>query len=276
MTSRNWCFTLNNPTTVDLPFDDSVQFAVWQKERGENGTEHLQGYIEFKKVRKLAGLKKLFPTAHFEPRRGTQQQAIDYCRKDDTRIEGPWQFGEPKAQGKRNDLEEIKRKLDSGCSIIQIAEEHFSDFVRYSKGFREYKRLKTIKRDWKTEVVVYWGPTGAGKSRKAYEENPGAHWKSNSMWWDGYDGHETVVIDEFYGWLPFNILLRILDRYPLTVETKGGHVEFVAKKIVITSNHRPEDWYKNVDVSPLMRRLDTIEYMDRVYTVTLTLLLNMQ
>lgn len=276
MAARNWCFTLNNPTTTTLPFDDSVQYAVWQKERGENGTEHLQGYVEFKKVRKLGGLKKLFPTAHFEIRRGSQTQAIEYCKKEDTRIEGPWEYGERKEQGKRNDLAEVKEKLDKGASLVEIADSHFSSFVRYHKSFKEYKRLKTAKRQWKTEVQVFWGPTGSGKSRRAMEENPGAYWKTNSQWWDDYDGQETVIIDEFYGWFPFNFLLRLLDRYPLTVETKGGHVEFVAKKIVITSNQKPEDWYRNIDVSPLMRRLETIEYIDRVHTCTFSLLLNMQ
>ena len=37
--------------------------------------------------------------------------------------------------------------------------------------------------------------------------------------------------------------VRLLDRYPCQVETKGGSVNFAPKKIIILSNKAPEDWY---------------------------------
>ena len=68
-------------------------------------------------------------------------------------------------------------------------------------------------------------------------------------------GHEVVIIDEFYGWLPFDLLLRVCDRYPLLVETKGGQTQFVAKVIVITSNSLPSNWYKSAYFPSLVRRV---------------------
>lgn len=205
-----------------------------------------------------AAMKKILPTAHWEPRRGTQEQAIAYCKKqDDTYREGPWEIGTPKAQGKRSDLIEIKRKLDEGASEATIADEHFSTWTRSYKALREYKRLKTAKRTWKTEVTVIWGPTETGKSRQCAAEYPLAYWKPEGKWWDGYEGHETVVWDEFYGGCPFEFMLRLCDRYPLTLETKGGTVEFVAKRIIFTSNNPPETWYNNL-YDPLKRRIEHV------------------
>lgn len=70
------------------------------------------------------------------------------------------------------------------------------------------------------------------------------YWKQRSQWWDGYEGQPVVVLDDYYAWLPWDTLLRICDRYPLLVETKGGQANFVPKTVIITSNTMPHMWYK--------------------------------
>lgn len=35
----------------------------------------------------------------------------------------------------------------------------------------------------------------------------------------GYVGQPTVVFDDFYSWFPYDFILRLLDRYPLVVNT---------------------------------------------------------
>lgn len=84
---------------------------------------------------------------------------------------------------------------------------------------------------------------------------PKAYWKQRSNWWDGYAGHEAVILDEFYGWLPFDLLLRLCDRYPLMVETKGGQTQFAAKTICITTNMLPCNWYKSAYFPSFARRV---------------------
>ena len=117
MTSRRWCFTLNNPERDDLVFPDNVRYAVWQRESGEQGTEHLQGYFELAKPQRLSWCKNVIPRAHFEIARGTRDQARDYCRKSDTRVAGPFEFGEWKngGQGSRTDLNAVKALIDDGA-----------------------------------------------------------------------------------------------------------------------------------------------------------------
>ncbi len=61
-----------------------------------------------------------------------------------------------------------------------------------------------------------------------------------------------MVIDEFYSWIPLDVLLRLLDRYPLLVERKGGSVRMLATVFIFTSNVPPDEWYSNL---PLNRTL---------------------
>ena len=57
---------------------------------------------------------------------------------------------------------------------------------------------------FRSEVTVIWGETGVGKSRWASETYPDAYWKPpNSKWWDNYAQEEVIIMDEFYGWLPY-------------------------------------------------------------------------
>lgn len=265
--SRFWCFTLNNPDgNLDVDLDIApVRYAVWQLEVGEEGTEHFQGYLELATAQRLSFLQNLIPGGHFEQRRRTAVAARLYCMKEEGRREGPWEIGvfSAEGQGKRNDLLDIKRKLDQGTSEVTIAEEHFGSWLRYNKGFKEYKRMKTTPRDHKTIVTYLYGKPGLGKSRKAHEDLPNAHWltppkdKSSAAWWTDYDNNDAVVIDDFFAWLPWNLLLRIMDRYPLTVEAKGTNYQFIATKLYITSNHLPEDLYNpQFPIDALTRRIE--------------------
>jgi len=199
------------------------------------------------------------PAAHLEARKGSAIEASEYCQKDESRKAGtlPVELGDRSTvtQGSRQDLLAVKNLLDKGASELEIADQEFPTWARNFRAIERYKRLQLEVRSWKTDLFIICGETGTGKSRICSETYPNAYWKPRGNWWDGYDQHETVIIDDFYGWLPWDLLLRLTDRYPLTVETKGGSVQFVAKAIVITSNKPPNQWYKDeIDKAPLKRR----------------------
>lgn len=209
-----------------------------------------------------------------------------------TRLDGPWTYGEEPQQGKRTDLDEIKGLLDEGTSVESIATSHFADWCRYRQSFKEYALLRQPKRNWQTTVTVYWGPSGTGKTRRAAADaGDGAYWLNNTggnvLWWDGYTGQETVVIDEFYGWIKYSDMLRIIDRYPYAVQVtypapllsvlmriviviastsqvRGASVNFIARHIIITSNTHPTAWWQQ-GLRAMERRLNdpigTVEAM---------------
>jgi len=123
------------------------------------------------------------------------------------------------------------------------------------------------------EVLVYWGRTGTGKTRSVYEYSDSnnvqvytlpQNYKGGVVWWDGYDGQEVVLIDDFYGWLPLSYLLQLLDRYPFKVRTNDGYQEFRSKRIYITSNQDPREWYSGVQSeetkAAMLRRITSIKH----------------
>ena len=99
--TRRWVFTLNNPAE-HLPgseggvFDPGdATYWVYQLERGEAGTEHLQGLLVFGSVKSMDQVLAIVPGGHVERMRGRFDQAKAYCTKEDTRVAGPWEGGQP-------------------------------------------------------------------------------------------------------------------------------------------------------------------------------------
>lgn len=99
MASVNWLCTLNNPEEAtatfleDLFTKSKAVYVCGQLEKGEEGTAHIQYFINFKKPgQRISFLKKLCPRSHFEPVK-INNGAHTYCMKEDTRVEGPYEFG---------------------------------------------------------------------------------------------------------------------------------------------------------------------------------------
>lgn len=274
---RAWCFTVNNPDETDILLPQSwdpeeYKYLVYQLETGESGTPHLQGYIAFKEAKRFSEFRKWFigEKAHIAVAKGTAKQNKKYCTKEEGRQQGPWEYGEMPEPGKRSDLLACKEMLDSGASLKELSEAYFSQFMRYSRGFKEYQLLHAEPRDWEMEIEVVYGPTGTGKSRYCNDNYRGAFWKSRNsgkqQFWDGYNGEEVIIIDEFYGWFPWDYLLRLTDRYPFSLDVKHGTVPLAARKIVFTSNKHPKDWYPNIEYrwdenNPLKRRIKEVRQL---------------
>lgn len=245
-----WVFTINNPTEKDredvqlLPF----RFLVFQLERGDSGTPHYQGAVVLKKKVRFKTLKKLVPRAHFEPMRGTPEQAAEYASKEEGRLEGPWRYGEPPRPGTRTDLMRVKKDMDEGMSLKELSEEHFSAFIRYGRGLKEYRLLHSEPRRWKTEVYYLWGPKNSGKSFMVHQRQ-NVFVKPHASWWTGYDDHTDVLFDEFtstkYG--KITELNQWFDKYPCTAPVHGGTVNINPRRIWITSNMHPTTLFPKVE-----------------------------
>ena len=271
---RSVCFTLSNYTDEDVTRLQSygnaasVEYIVFQRERGANGTPHLQGYISCKNGKPLDRWKRFIgERAHIEKARGTGQQNRDYCTKDETREAGTliFEWGSLPAQGSRGDLVAVAELVHAGCTEREIFEREPESFIKYSSGIKRAILLTQGVRNWKTRVLWYFGPTGTGKSRSAIEQFPEAYWKPGSTkWWDGYDGQQSVIVDDYRRDLcTFSELLRLFDRYPLIVEFKGGSCHFLARTIVITTPRDPRatwDGRTEEDIQQLERRIEEVKY----------------
>lgn len=238
------------------------------------GYLHWQIVVAFKAKQRLRTVRNTFGPWHAEPTRS--QLAEEYVWKDATSIAGT-RFELGKKSFKRNCTQDWE-------TIREAAKRGELDNIQADLYVRHYGNLRRINQDNLTpvamerEVYVYWGATGVGKSRRAWNEaGIDAYPKDpRSKFWDGYRGQQFVVIDEFRGDIDIGHILRWFDRYPVIVEVKGSSVVLKATKIWITSNLNPLYWYPTLDEATreaLMRRL-TIFEMTNENTNLLDLLMN--
>lgn len=261
-----WLLTV--PQHLFLPFVPSAcRYVGGQLECGrEGGYLHWQLLVVFKKKVRLRAVKEVFGNeVHAEVTRSAA--ARDYCFKEDTRVENTqFELGEyPFRRSEKKDWE----------NIWQCAKEGQVEKIPASIRVSSYAAIKKIEKDHlKPQPVVrttrvYVGKSGVGKSRRAWEEAGYEAYPKDpcSKFWDGYQGEEKVVIDEFRGQIGISHILRWLDRYPVNIETKGSGSVLRARELWITSNLHPRYWYPDLDdvtKDALLRRL-IVEEMNEPY-----------
>lgn len=206
------------------------------------GTAHLQGYLYSKGPVSFSTIKGMFASAHIEKAKGNPTQNITYCTKDGDWFEINAEL-KPVGQGTRTDLIGL---LDKAKSFAPAAELITAGHVASGAALRSYQRIQgLVQAPRRPDVRVgwFWGSSGHGKTRAAVEVlDDGAFLMGNDKgWWDGYDGQRSVIIDDYdpAGISPAT-LLRILDRYPLTVGGKGTSLPFCGVRIIVTSCVHPE------------------------------------
>lgn len=256
--ARSYCFTLNNYTADDLELIKQLKykFIIIGDEVGESGTPHLQGYVSFNSSTSFKTVKDAMPKAHIEASKGTPQQNISYCSKQNVLFRD----GEEPKMGKRTDLDDIREVIQNGGGmkdVVSIATSYQS--VKMAEAILKYTESS---RKWKPKVLWFHGKTGTGKTKTAYEilgENCYTC-MGTGKWFEGYDAHENVLVDDMRGdFMKFHDLLRFLDRNEFRVETKGGSRQFLAKNIIITSCHHPDKLFDTrEDIKQLIRRIDEI------------------
>lgn len=241
--TRNWCFTLNNYSSQDESMFQNVEckYIVYGREVGEEcGTPHLQGYIVFDNPRALGGLKKdVHSTAHWEAAVAGADKNRTYCIKQGDFYERGVLPMSQKRKGEANaDRWRDAKKAAVEGRLDDIPEDIYIQYYRTIKEIKKDHMVKPDDLDGLDNVWLY-GPPGVGKSRYAREKYPGAYFKLTNKWWDGYQGEENVIIDDFE--LDHKVLghhLKIWgDRYSFLAETKGGAIHIRPKRIIVTSNY---------------------------------------
>ena len=223
---------------------------------------------------------------HLEVARGTKQQCREYSSKDETR-DGAAGFGfsefgryedvpERRGQGARNDIAQAAAAIQRGECLAQVAETAPEAFIRYYRGFAALQsalhakpRVRDAEGAYAAPRVCWWyGSAGSGKTRAVYDEigeEPFFMKAPGNSWFDGYIGQKIILLDDFRSnWFTFGYLLRLLDRYPLSVEVKGSFVPFSATTIYITCPRKPQDLYSDLEtrsegsMAQLLRRITEV------------------
>lgn len=303
--AKYWCFTLNNPDARDwdgeaaarlaeigaapeeverarapiprILFDpEHMTYLVYQLEIGESGTEHYQGYVEFAKKIRFSQAKKFLqdPRMHVEKRGkySTSSAAAAYCKKEDGRVDGPWEYGViSKGPGKRTDLEALIANVKAGASYDDIFEEYpeliaryprFVDEVLERQRNAELPDIPFVPRDgWQVDlagilggepdgraVLWYWDAVGeTGKStfassfaqKDAYVVTGGKH----ADVYYAYRYQRIVIFDwarDSEERFPYGLLESFKNGYFLNTKYVSRTVRFQKPHVVVFANFHPD------------------------------------
>jgi len=225
----------------------------------DTAKKHLQGYHYYSNARAYPN-KKWRDVTCLETNgrdfisRGSPQQNYDYCSK----LNDFWTYGELPKQGQRTDWEQVRSHLQAGLDIPSAIESQpqLLPCIRSLERFQQLT-LRPLNRD--VTVIILIGDAGTGKSRWAYDNYPDLYSKPEGHWFDGYTGQKTLLLDDYYGDVPYSQFLKLLDRYPLSVPIKGGFLYAQWNTVIITSNRHPEHWYMQGYTDALKRRVSKLD-----------------
>lgn len=250
-----------------------IKYLCYGNEKCPNtGKAHEQGFVMFSRQLTFNQvIKVLGREVNFEKIKGSPQQNIDYCSK-----EGDFhEYGTRPKQGKRHDLDELRDLILNGKkSVEDIMLEQPIMYHQYGRTLNKIEDvyLRKKKRTTMTKGIWIYGPTGVGKSHKAYDLAGDScyTWPNDGRWWDAYRGQDTVVINDFRGQIRYGELLDLVDKWEKTVPRRNREpLPFVAKTVIITSSMHPRDVYaylsmkKKDKLDQLFRRFNIIEMTER-------------
>lgn len=263
--SKNWCFTDFDLIDWELKYNDlkdEIRYiCVGLEVCPKTKKQHKQGWIQFYSKKRMTRVKNILgaPKIHLEACKGSEYSNDKYCKKDGKFFEAGKFIG----QGYRGDIHSMIEKIELGAPMLEVAQENPQVFIQYHNGLQKFKGLMDKKNRSafrKVEVEFVTGPTGCGKTRYAMEQDA-PKYKINGgdmQWFDGYDGEELLIIDEYSNDIKITELLGLLDGYQKRLAIKGGFTYANWTRVIITSNLRKEELHENAKkahIEALHRRI---------------------
>lgn len=251
--ARHWQLTLNqteyfNNVWEYLTSRKNCIYAIACEETAPS-TGHIHNHIYAQYNIPVALSIKKCCGAHIENCRGTPQENVNYIKKDGKIIA---EYGEFRSWG-GNRMPTIKEVQEMSEADVCTLPANLINCVKKIRNEVPGERY------WKP-VYVEWhyGPTGSGKTRKAFEDGAEPVEYHNGFFTD-WGGARVIVLEEMRGQIPYPELLKILDDYHnyYKVNIKGGFKYVDLDKVYITSPKTPHDCYPNQD------RVDSIKQLDR-------------
>lgn len=253
----------------DEIWKNQVKFLIYEREKcPKTGKFHYQGFVYFYEKVTIIKAKKVLKIKDgwFQYAFSGIQENINYCSKE----KNAQMFGTQPQQGKRKDLEELRDDVRDGkVSVDEIAVTRPNMYHQYGRTLEKIEdiSMRKVYRTEMTKGIWYYGETGVGKSHKAYEDyNPETHYDliDDNGWWDGYKQQKVVIINDYRGWIPYDRLLTLVDKWPTKVRRRAREpLPFTSKEVRITSSLHPAEVYHNRDendkIEQLLRRFKIIK-----------------
>jgi len=248
-------------------------------EIGEEGTPHTHVFVVFANAVMFTTLQKRFYGAHIEPALGSNNENRDYIRK-----EGKWledakrdtnlidtfeESGElpPDRESSKKETEAIYELIKAGASNFEIMEQYPNAINKLEKIDRARQTLRAEEHKSKRrqlEVYYIWGRTGVGKTSSVMDKYGDENVYRVTNYknpFDGYDGEDVIVFDEFREQIHFSDLLNYTDIYPVKLPSRYNDKQACYTKVYIISNKPLEEQYKEIQMEEpeswkaLIRRL---------------------
>lgn len=260
--SRRYVLTINNPIQSDEEFEtflknlEHIKYFIFQREKGhKEETEHFQIFLVFTISKRFSTIKNLFPTAHIESANGSNIQCRDYCSKSDTRVSGPYEYGEFAEERSRTDIKTLLELIKAGADNTTIMDLFPAQYLRYQdkiERVRQDNYAKEYEEKYRTNLIVtyIYGKSGIGKTFSIlnkyglknvyrvtdYKKDP----------WFSYKNQKIVVFEEFRSQFYISDMLNYLDIYPLWLPARYSNKMACFEKVFITSNIPLSGQYKSL------------------------------
>lgn len=251
--------------------ESKLRYAVWVVETGKDNKPHIQGFLHFNRPIALTTVKSRLQSksVHVETVIN-DDAAAHYCSKPHQdcsckhcvkqggeRFYGPVEVGtrpDYKTKSGLSPTDELALMVNKGLTDAQIAEEAPWAILRHSRGINalRFATMQAKSKEWRSvEVILLLGDAGTGKTAWAIQDSADGYYKPDlskkEIWFDGYQGERTLILDDFRGSsCKFEQLLKLLDGHHLTLPIKGGHTYAMWTRVILTSNTTPEEWYQRL------------------------------
>ena len=284
-----WVGTWNNPKMTDKEFfdfltdlhaKDILQYACFQREKGEEGeVEHFQFFVNWKTARYFKWIKETLPYgAHFKRMRTTKTACRNYCMKPDTRIsETAFEIGEFIEERKRTDLLECRELLKEGMPFEVVADMYPTQSLMYERqlrGFEQQLIKRKERKNRRVNMVVNYVYGKAGKGKTSYildkygDENVYRVSNYKRYPFDFYENEKVIIFEEYHSQFDFDDFLNFMDIYFCPLPARYNHKVAVYENVYLTSNEPVDKLYPDIrnndpeTWNALMRRIHNVYNYD--------------
>ena len=282
--SKDWLLKEFREHDIEYFKGAHIKYMIICEEKHQSGDSHLHAFImldkEIKIGKKDMNRFDMWDYLNSETKLewhpnieycNSPKDAIRYVKKDGNFCtHGICPYQELLSQKEKNELLQKEQ-------LSQLVEEGTISLYKVPTLYRarEILRLERERGKKAEKPTVHWfyGKTGTGKTRTAYEDACRIYgydnlWmsKNDDKWFDGYQGQPAVILDDIRpSTHKFSFLLKLLDRYPIEVPIKGGFARWCPKEIWVTAPSTPRELYRNYvtqepyeGIEQLERRIDQL------------------